>query len=105
MSVMVKHPLKEAIAKSQMLLLKVLDENFISNICELEDKLKEKINIMYRKDPNFLLCWSYTSTLEDEIARYQYFGLIEKRENRIELTPLGKNILERGSKILQLEQI
>ena len=98
-----KHPLKEAIARSQRLLLQVVEENSISNVDELENKLKEKISVIYEKDPKFLLCWSYASTLEDEISRYQYFGLIEKKENQIILTPLGRRILEKGNKILPLE--
>jgi len=97
------HPLKKAIARSQRLLLQVVEENSISDIDELENKLKERMNILYKKTPGFLLCWDYASTLEDEIERYQYFGLIEKKENQITLTPLGKRILEKGKKILPLE--
>ena len=90
-----RRSLEKAIARSQKLLLQVLKENSVKDINDLENKLKERLKVLYESDPDFMLCWSRDSTLEDEILRLQYFGLVKKKENHLVLTHLGEKILEK----------
>jgi hypothetical protein len=87
---MIRDKLQQNIAKSQLLMLQVINKYNIKNVHDLESKIKQELKSKYKSDPTFLLCWSSDSTLVEEIKRYQYFGLLEQNSRQIKLTNLGK---------------